>query len=300
MKEHHDCGRTALRLRDNRNLNFVSTTDYTEPSYPIQRGSRHYKSLTRIYGLAPPLHPPTPPRHPLIWSWHSRKGKRLYLRRMKERAEQEATTGLWRYLFGRKAKGFDFIAEIAAGKTLLVGEGNLSFAFSLTKDPRINPGRLTATVFERLSELSPEAEENAKKLRALGVSVLGNVDATKLSSALGYARFDNIIFQFPHAGSRDPVDGHNPNFILVRDFLKSAARQLARGGKVLISAVDSPHYRGAFQFEEVAEAAGFAPPQAYPFDPGKFRGYRHTMTHQPGSALDNHDEFATWVFRLKS
>jgi hypothetical protein len=45
------------------------------------------------------------------------------------------------------------------------------------------------------------------------------------------------------------------------------SRQLHQGGKVLISAVDSPHYRGAFQFEEAAYIAGLAPPEFYPFDP---------------------------------
>ncbi len=203
-------------------------------------------------------------------------------------------------LFGHKTKAFDFIAQIAAGKTLLVGERNLSFTLSLIRDSRINPNRLIATTFEYLSELPPEAKENAKQLRAKGVSVLFNVDATKLSSVLGWVKFDNIVFQFPHVGSREPVEGHNPNFILVRDFLKSASRHLAKGGKVLIIAVDTPHYRGAFQFDDAAKAAGFSPPESYPFDPGRFRGYHHTMTHQEGSALDNHDEFMTWVFRPKS
>jgi len=39
-------------------------------------------------------------------------------------------------------------------------------------------------------------------------------------------------------------------------------------------------------------------PLKYIFDPNDFLGYTHTMTHQEGSALDNHDKFATWEFKL--
>lgn len=110
-------------------------------------------------------------------------------------------------------------------------------------------------------------------------------------------KFDTIIFQFPHAGSREPIRGHNPNFVLVRDFLKSASAQLVYGGKVLITAVDSPYYRGAFQFEEAAKLAGFKEAETYPFDPSDFPGYVHTMAHEDGDALSHHDDFSTWVFR---
>ena len=164
----------------------------------------------------------------------------------------------------------------------------------------MQPDLLTASTFELLSELSPEAKENAKKLRGLDIKLRHGVDATELSSTFGAELFDNIVFQFPHEGTRDPVEGRNPNFILVRDFLKSVRRHLARGGKVLISAVDSSYYRGAFQFEEAAKIAGFQSPEAYPFDPSKFRGYHHTMIHQDGSALENHDQFATWIFKPKT
>lgn len=84
----------------------------------------------------------------------------------------------------------------------------------------------------------------------------------------------------------------------MRDFLISSASQLQRGGKVIISAVDSPHYHGAFQFEKAAEIAGFKSPEVYTFDPSAFPGYEHSMTHQAGSALEDLDAFSTWVFRM--
>lgn len=199
-----------------------------------------------------------------------------------------------------KSTSFDFVAEVAQGRTLLVGEGNLSFTLSLAGMSGVIPGRLIATTFENKEELSTDAIVNAEALRRKAVTVLHGVDASNLASVFGSWRFDTIVFQFPHAGTREEVEGRNPNFILVRDFLISAATQLQRGGKVLISAVDSPHYRGAFQFDEAADVAGFAPPESYPFDPSAFPEYEHTMTHQSGSAIDHHDAFSTWVFRKQA
>lgn len=165
-----------------------------------------------------------------------------------------------------KGSDFDFIAQVASGRMLLVGEGNLSFALGLAKHPSINARQIVASTFEERNALSEEAIANAEKLKSLGALALHGVDATKLSSVFGGWKFDTIIFQFPHTGSREPAEGHNPNFILVRDFLLSAAKQLSSGGVVLISAIDSPHYRGALQFEDAAEVAGFLPPENHPFD----------------------------------
>ena len=198
----------------------------------------------------------------------------------------------------KKNKGFDFIGEIAEGRTLLIGEGNFSFTHSLTKKKRINASNLVATTFENDNELSDEAVENIYKLKALDVLVLYKVNATKLSATFGTMAFDSIVFQFPNAGSREPIEGRNPNYILVRNFLKSAKHHLKRGGTVLISAVNNPHYHGAFQFDEAAEKTGFEPPIMYPFDPATFPGYTHTMTHDEGSAIEDHKKFGTWVFRV--
>lgn len=107
------------------------------------------------------------------------------------------------------------------------------------------------------------------------------------------------MFQFPNAGSREPEYGRNPNFILIRDFFKSAATCVAPNGRILITAVDSPHYQGAFQLEEAAEKTGYRIIGSYPFDQESFPGYSHTNTNDDDSALEKHDEFKTWVFDLK-
>ena len=193
--------------------------------------------------------------------------------------------------------GFDFIGEVAKGSTLLVGEGNLSFALSLAMNDRVVPSRLVATTFETVSNLSPAAKANSDSLRRLGVSVINGVNAKNLRAILGNWYFNTIIFQFPNTASRASVRGRTSNFVLVRSFLMNAYSQLVQGGKILITAVDSPYYRGTFQFDEAAASAGFHPPEVYKFDSSEFPGYEHTMTHETGSALENHDQFSTWVFR---
>lgn len=197
-----------------------------------------------------------------------------------------------------KARGFNLVSELSSGSVLLVGEGNLSFALSLSKHTSINPYNLITTTYEELSELSEYAIENSAALQEMGADVIYNVDATKLHGSFGTEKFDNIVFNFPNVASREPIEDRNPNFILVRDFLISAADQLYHNGKVYINAVDTPHYRGAFSFEEAAEVSGFKMPEIYPFDPYEFSGYNHVMTHNDDSALESHDSFATWVFEL--
>jgi len=212
--------------------------------------------------------------------------------------ELKCIDGYLRYLL-RKSVKFDFVAQVAKGKALLVGEGNLSFALSLAHKQSINPANITATTFENASEVSQGTQDNTEKLRLLGAEVLHGINASKIADIFSGRRFETIIFQFPHSGSREPINGHNPNFVLVCNFLKNAARLLASNGAVLISAVDSPHYHGAFQFKDAAQETGFLKPAIYPFEPDDFIGYEHTMTHQSGSALENHNKFSTWVFHLE-
>jgi hypothetical protein len=189
-----------------------------------------------------------------------------------------------------------FISQIQRGNTLFIGEGNLSFALSVAKTPGITTSDLVATTYEKTSDLSEEAQQNSKVLKQSGVYVLNGIDATKLDQYFFHQKFDTIVFQFPNAGSREPEYGRNPNFVLIRDFLKSAAICLTPNGKILITAVASSHYQGAFQFEEAAEKAGYSIVGSYAFDPASFPGYSHTNTNDDDSALEKHDEFKTWAF----
>lgn len=186
------------------------------------------------------------------------------------------------------------------GNILLVGEGNLSFAGILLRLPAAHVTRMIATTYETEKDLSDEARQNAVLLRHSGAVIMHGIDATHLEQIFRPREFDTIIFQFPHVGSREAKHGHNPNHVMIRKFLRSATACLAPSGRVLISAVDCPHYQGAFRFDEAAAFAGYETPESYPFDPSMFPGYSHTNTNDDESALDGHDRFVTWVFRLKT
>lgn len=221
----------------------------------------------------------------------------LDLRRLDIARELKAIDNhLWELLHS-KADSFDFVAAIAGGSTLLVGEGNFSFTASLIRKARIRSNHLTATAFERAEELPETVRERIRHLRSAGVEIHLHVDATDLTRSLGSRKFDSIVFQFPHTGSRDPIHGRNPNFILLRDFLINTKQHLHPNGKVLVTLVDSSHYQGAFQPEEAAQAAGLKPPESLPFKPSDFPGYEHRMTNEEESAIDNHRRFLSWVFR---
>ncbi len=186
------------------------------------------------------------------------------------------------------------------GNVLLVGEGNLSFAKNLLNASSSGITGMISTTYEAERSLSDEGKTNANFLRCRGAVVMHNIDATYLENKFSSQKFDTIIFQFPNVGSREPVHGRNPHYILLRKFLRSAAKILNPAGKILISTVDSPHYEGAFQFEDAAEFAGFKPPESYPFDPSDFPGYSHVNTNDDESAIEEHKKFVTRIFRLKA
>jgi len=151
-------------------------------------------------------------------------------------------------------------------RTLLVGEGNLSFALALARTwaaaaPAVDAAggecedyvedgpdgavavNLVATVYDRPEDLYAkyaEAAVNAAELEALGATVRYGVDATKLHTptqitlhgcgqggALGAA--DIVAFHFPHAGLgiKDQDRNIRANQQLLLDFFASAKLLLA-------------------------------------------------------------------------
>ncbi len=189
------------------------------------------------------------------------------------------------------------VHRASAGKTLLVGEGNLSFTMSLVFDHCADPSFITATIHENDRDISDETRINAQKLSKVGVSILNNVDATRLGRAFPHQQFDTIIFQFPNAGSREPNRGHNPNFVLVRRFLKSADERLQRNGEIIVTVVNNSYYDGRFRIEEAADYAGIRNFYAIPFSLDDFPSYAHVNTNDEDSALKEHRSFETWVFQ---
>lgn len=184
------------------------------------------------------------------------------------------------------------------GKTLLVGEGNFSFAKCLLLKPKYSITSMTATTFDVPRSLPAEAQDNIGTIKQLGASIFYNIDAMKLTNFFRHQDFDSIIFQFPNVGSRDPKYGHNPNHILLRRFLKSGRSLLKPDGKIIVTTVDNPHYEGAFKYDKAAQFSGFEPPERYQFDPTMFPEYTHINTHDNDSAISRHQNFVTLVFRL--
>ncbi|MBA5775679.1 DUF2431 domain-containing protein [Stappia sp. F7233] len=204
------------------------------------------------------------------------------------------------YLIVHKGKlgDFDFLKTVSSGRVLFVGEGNLSFSLSLAKLKPAATRDFVATTFESFRKLSPAALQNAGYLARAGAKVLYGIDATQLEQHFGVAKFHTIIFNFPNVASRSPIYGRNPNHILARRFLRSAAKQLGRGGLVVMTVVDSSFYAGAFNLPAAARFAGFDEPKIHEFKPSRFPGYMHANTLGGQSALARYREFSTWVFRL--
>src|SRR4051812_23304121 len=95
-------------------------------------------------------------------------------------------------------KGYDLVDELKGGRTLLVGEGNLSFGRSLARKRRIDPKNLVVTTYEAETALSPTARANAQYLRSRGATVLHGVDGTDLAATFGKdTKFDRIVWNFP-------------------------------------------------------------------------------------------------------
>ncbi|TWF53318.1 class I SAM-dependent methyltransferase [Neorhizobium alkalisoli] len=195
---------------------------------------------------------------------------------------------------------FDFPSAVRSGSILLVGEGNLSFSVSLSGLVGSKAANMTATTFQNEKEYLEITSRNARTLRRRGVKTVAGVDATNLSRWFDKKKFSLIIFQFPNVGSREPRYGRNPNHVLVRRFLRSAAERLVVGGQVAITVINSSHYDGAFDMDGASERNSYAPPIARPFYTADYPGYSHVKTKEDGvSALDEGDEFVTYVFQRK-
>lgn len=201
------------------------------------------------------------------------------------------------YMLYKSITKYDFISKIKEDSTLLVGEGNLSFTISLVQKLQLLPN-LIASTYEDYSELSECARANAKLLKRAGIKVLHGLDATELHQNFYSNAFDTVIFQFPHSGSREGINGINANYVLVKKFITSASYILKTDGVILITIVDSDFYNNTFRFDELAEELRISQPTKYKFNPKDYPEYEHTMTHQDESGIDDYSKFATYEFRL--
>jgi hypothetical protein len=184
--------------------------------------------------------------------------------------------------------------KVKAGYTLMVGDGNLSFSSSLIKDHKLNPINIVATIFDK--ELEEDSLSNKHFLEKNGVNVITEVDGTKLEKYFKNQKFDNIIFQFPNAGSREPINGYNPTYILIKNFLLSTKNVLNNNGKVFITIVDSKFYEDQLKLNEIRKEVSFNLVLKQPFFFEDFPYYQHRNTNDSDSATEDYDKFITYIF----
>ncbi|KAG7541388.1 S-adenosyl-L-methionine-dependent methyltransferase [Arabidopsis thaliana x Arabidopsis arenosa] len=104
---------------------------------------------------------------------------------------------------------------------------------------------ITATSLDSEDELCTkymDAMDNIKKLERYGCDIQHNVDVHTMSfdNSLSLQRYDRIVFNFPHAGSRffgrefssRAIESHKE---LVRGFLENAKEMLEEDGEIHIT-----------------------------------------------------------------
>eukprot|EP00913_Durusdinium_trenchii_P022667 g21288.t1 len=164
---------------------------------------------------------------------------------MKRKADEPGgvSPGRLRAVFGLEREGT---------RVLLLGEGNLSFAWAISKLKlscvnlggvrTLRSGPRIASTFETEDEHRERfqgSQARTQMLRDAGVQVIFGVDATDLSTLpeedLGIdweKPFERVIFQFPQHPERNKI---HLNRQLLRQSLQEASRLLTEDGQVLIS-----------------------------------------------------------------
>ena len=179
-------------------------------------------------------------------------------------------------------------------KTLLIGEGDFSFAAALAITFGECPS-LCATAFDDEATLHNKyaaAAENIEMVRSLGGQVILGVDATRLAAgqaasvavrrAAGKQGFDRIVFNFPHAGSgtKDQARNIAEHQALLRGFfcsVTSTSSLLAEQGEVHVTVKRGEPY-DSWNVVVLAKLAGLRVRNCVDFVPSRYPGYAHRRT----------------------
>ncbi|XP_057433212.1 uncharacterized protein LOC130726023 [Lotus japonicus] len=125
---------------------------------------------------------------------------------------------------------------------LLVGDGDFSFSLCLA-NAFGSAANIVATSLDSYDDVTrkyKQAKSNLDQLQKLGACLLHGVDATKmkLHSDLKMRRFDQIIFNFPHAG----FYGKEDNLLMIKmhkdlvfGFFKNASCMLRANGEIHVN-----------------------------------------------------------------
>jgi hypothetical protein len=140
--------------------------------------------------------------------------------------------------------------------------------------------------YEKLQELYAKSCENISKLKESDqIQVHHGIDGTKLETydALKHAKYDCIIFNFPHIGGKSNV---RKNHAILRGFLCSSSRLLAPRGVISITLCrgqggtpidsDGRGYENSWRIVEAAGDNGLILSKVCPFNPEDWPGYSPT------------------------
>ncbi|KAF9114777.1 hypothetical protein BGX27_009898 [Mortierella sp. AM989] len=175
---------------------------------------------------------------------------------------------------------------------LLVGEANFSFAKCLALEILNRGDTITATTldsFTTMSEKYGDAQQNVKELEDAGVTVLFDVDATKLNKIKSFKgkRFSKIVFNFPHAGAGIKDQDRNvvSNQKLMRSFFESATPFLTdtdlgdkKPGEIHVTVKTGLPY-DLWNIKRLASGTGLLGNKtSFPFRTEQYPGYEHRRT----------------------
>ncbi len=71
----------------------------------------------------------------------------------------------------QKSQQFDFIETMALGRTLFVGEGNLSFSLALAQHSQVTANRFITSVYEDRHDLTEATINNVERLKSLKAAI---------------------------------------------------------------------------------------------------------------------------------
>ena len=219
----------------------------------------------------------------------------------------------------------------AHDKILLVGEGNFSFARALVRllfadQPNRSSlrGDIVATAYDSLEEVHskyPQAKEVIEEVELHGVSVLGEVDATKLEEHKGLKEavdcmlggdpsggdvasrgFDRIVFNFPHTGCgvKDTLRNIRIHQELLTGYFRSATNLLRvslgenlRRPQIHVTIKTGEPY-ASWQVARLARQTGLLQLlTTIDFVPEKYPGYEHRRTRGAYIVPKNEESSAT-------
>lgn len=161
-------------------------------------------------------------------------------------------------------------------RTLLVGEGDFSFANSIVSTNQVSPRNLVATSYDAFSQLPAKAHPNLNALRNAGVRIWHGVDARLLHTRPELGEFDRIIWNFPHVGG--PRDRNiRMNQDLIKAFFGSGPSRLSNEGLIAVTLKGGRPYTSWGIVQRAAEQ-GLRLVDTTSFDLNNFPGYRPITT----------------------